>query len=62
MIEKELSHATAIKQSKRSLLQYIDCFNWLSEGAMTALKLSLCTSEKNSLRIVRIKGLIGSKR
>ena len=29
---------------------------------MTALKLTIHTSEKNSLRIVRIKGLIGSKR
>lgn len=62
MIEKELQHATAIKQTRKSLLQYLDCFNWVSEGAMTALKLTVHTSEKNSLRIVRLKGLIGSKR
>lgn len=62
MIEKELQHATAIKQIRKSLLQYLDCFNWVTEGSMTALKLTIHTSEKNSLRIVRIKGLIGSKR
>ena len=62
MIEKELLHATAIKQVKRNLLQYIDCFNWVSEGNMTAIKMTLQVSEKNSTRICRIKGLIGSKK
>ena len=41
MIEKELQHATAIKQVKRSLLNYIDCFNWVSEGNMTAIKMTI---------------------
>lgn len=62
MIEKELNHSTAIKQVKRSLLHYIDCFNWMSEGNMTAIKITLHTSEKSSTRICKIKGLIGSKK
>lgn len=29
---------------------------------MTAIKLSIHTSEKNSLRVCRLKGLVGSKK
>lgn len=62
MIEKELQHATAIKQMRKSFLQYLDCFNWVTEGTMTAIKLTVHTSEKNSLRICRFKGLVGSRK
>lgn len=62
MIERELTYSTAIKQVKKSFLQYLDCFNWVSDGNMTAIKLTLYTSEKNSLRICKIRGLIGSKK
>ena len=62
MIEKEILHATAIKQIKKTLLNYIDCFNWMSEGNMTAIKMTVHVSEKNSTRVCRIKGLVGSKK
>ena len=62
MIEKEILHATAIKQVKKSLLHYIDCFNWVTEGNMTAIKLTIQVSEKNSTRVCKIKGLVGSKK
>jgi hypothetical protein len=62
MIEKELLHSTAIKQVKKSFLHYIDCFNWVTEGGMTAIKMTIHVSEKNSTRICRIKGLVGSKK
>jgi sugar diacid utilization regulator len=62
MIEKEQHHSTAIKQVKRSLLQIIDCFNWISEGNMTAIKLTIHTSEKNSTRVAKLKGLVGSRK
>ena len=62
MIEKELLHATAIKQVKRNLLHYIDCFKWVSEGDTTAIKMTIQVSEKNSTRICKIKGLVGSKK
>jgi hypothetical protein len=40
----------------------INCFNWLSDANMTAVKMTIHTSEKNSTRICRIKGLVGSKK
>ena len=57
-----MHHATAIKQVKKSFLHYIDCFNWVTEGSMTAIKMTLQTSEKKSMRICKIKGLVGSKK
>lgn len=30
MIEKEVNHSTAIKQVKKTLLQYLDCFHLMS--------------------------------
>ena len=62
MIEKELTHATAIRQFKKNFWQYLDCFNWVTEGNTTAVKMTLHTSEKNSTRVCRIRGLIGSKK
>jgi hypothetical protein len=62
MIEKELHHSTAIKQVKRSLLHYLDCFNWVTDGNMTAIKLAIHTSEKNSTRVCKLRGLVGSRK
>lgn len=44
MIEKEILHATAIKQVKKNFLHYLDCFNWVTEGNMTAIKLTIQVS------------------
>ena len=62
MIEKELSHATAIRQFKKNFWQYLDCFNWVTEGSTTAIKMTVHTSEKNSTRVCKLRGLNGSKR
>ncbi len=61
MIEKEASHATAIKQAKKTLLQMIDCFSLVSEGNMTAVKMTIQTNEKTSKRVCKVRGLVGSK-
>jgi aspartate carbamoyltransferase regulatory subunit len=62
MIEREANHATVIKQIKKTFLQMLDCFNWVSEGNMTAIKLTIQTNEKTSKRICKLRGLVGSKR
>lgn len=43
-------------------MQIIDCFNWWSEGNITAIKLTITTREKDSKRVCRIRGLVGSKK
>lgn len=62
MIEREATHSTAIKQVKKSFLQMIDCFSLVSEGNMTAIKLTIQTNEKTSKRVCRVRGLVGSKK
>lgn len=41
-------------------MQIIDCFNWCTDGNITAIKLTMRTREKDSKRICRIRGLVGS--
>lgn len=62
MIELEQTHATAIRHGKKSFFQVIDCFNWWTEGAITAIKMTIVTREKDSKRVCRVRGLVGSKR
>lgn len=62
LIESEQNHATAIKHAKKSFMQLIDCFNWWTQGNVTAVKMTISTREKDSKRVCRIRGLIGSKK
>ena len=62
MIENEQNHATAIKHGKKSFMQIIDCFNWWTDGNVTAIKMTVRTREKDSKRICRIRGLVGSRK
>lgn len=40
----------------------IDCFNWWTEANVTAIKININNREKDSKRVCRIRGLVGSKR
>jgi hypothetical protein len=62
LIEFENAHATAVKYGKRSFMQLIDCFNWWTEGSVTAVKLTITTREKDSKRVCRLRGLVGNKK
>jgi hypothetical protein len=62
LIELEQTHATAVKHGKKSFMQIIDCFNWWTEGSVTAIKMNIVTREKDSKRVCRIRGLVGSRK
>jgi len=43
-------------------MQIIDCFNWWTDAGVTAIKMNITTREKDSKRVCRIRGLVGSRR
>ena len=62
MIESEQTHAMAVKNAKKNFIQLLDCFNWWTESNITAIKMTIHTSENDSKRKCKIKGLVGSRK
>lgn len=52
----------AVKNAKKNFFQLLDCFNWWSESNITAVKMTIHTSENDSKRKCKLKGLVGSRK
>ena len=51
-----------VKQKKRRLLDIINCLNFGGdEEGVTAVKIIVKTNEAKSVRVARLRGLVGSK-
>jgi hypothetical protein len=62
MVEAEQTYAMAVKNAKKNFIQLLDCFNWWTESNLTAVKMTIHTSEKDSKRRCKIRGLVGSRK
>lgn len=62
LIEEESSHATMVKQKKQRFLDLFNCLNFGgSEDNVTAVKIMVRTNEAKSVRVAKLRGLVGAR-